>query len=385
MPNRQGLTGPWRFLKVLSGFMIAPMSDLVHLATIELRGHQRKFTAYLQLLGLAGGDGVAVLTGGVRGWAEALGCSPGWPRQLLSDLEERGLIGVEFYPGEGGLVAEVDLRPSADRSLIESAPAEPEPEPERGSHQDAEPRSADSISDRSPPTPPHVEDHDSMCGGGGGDAKADNEFIDQVVEQDRPVYAALRRLGVGYPAALECAPLATLDQIARLEDSARRKPADDVAAWVVDGIRNGRGRRSALANRIAQRRQEAPLAVNPPRPPRDPNDQLRSAIRAQLGEPAERPAARASPAPAPPAGLRQRWQAAQGLLKSQVTPGEFDTWLRWLDLVELAGGAAVVRAPSAVVAATVRQRYASLIRRVLGDLEATPVQLRVEPAAAAAD
>lgn len=119
-------------------------------------------------------------------------------------------------------------------------------------------------------------------------------------------------------------------------------------------------------------------------PGEEPNEQLRAALKAQL-----------APSPAPtrpaPAGTRlapdlhQRWQAAQGLLRNQLAAGEFDTWLRRLDLAELAAGVATLVAPSAEIAEGALRRHGATIRRVLGDLVGTPVQLRIVAATPAAD
>jgi hypothetical protein len=115
----------------------------------------------LRIYALAGTDGVAVLNGGVRGWAEALGCGRSYPKVLFGELERLGIIhGVEFYPGEGGQVAEVYLEPAADSITDQAlAPALP-PDGHDGSHQDAECHAADRSLIEPPHTPLYGTDHD---------------------------------------------------------------------------------------------------------------------------------------------------------------------------------------------------------------------------------
>lgn len=117
--------------------------------------------AAMRLYQIAGGDGIAVLTGGVRGWAEHLGCGRGYPKQLFAELEAVGVIlGIEYYPGDGGQVAEVNLRRAADSITDPSTPAEIVPPDHDRSHQDA----VDDPTIRSlivsPHTPLYGTDHD---------------------------------------------------------------------------------------------------------------------------------------------------------------------------------------------------------------------------------
>lgn len=77
---------------------------------------------------------------------------------------------------------------------------------------------------------------------------------------------------------------------------------------------------------------------------------------------------------------RQLWQYTLDQLQAQVTPQEFDTWLRWATLRELdqANRLATVVAGSPRYADGLRQRYALPMRRALSDALGYPVQLVVE-------
>ena len=77
---------------------------------------------------------------------------------------------------------------------------------------------------------------------------------------------------------------------------------------------------------------------------------------------------------------RNLWQTALGQLRTQVTPQEFDCWLRGVTLRELdeANHLATVVATSSLHADALRKRYALPMRRVLADILGYPVQLVVE-------
>ncbi len=154
------------------------MDQIVQLLELDLRRSPTQIRALVRLHCLAGADGVAVLRGGVRGWAEELGCSLGYPRQLLAELESAGLIGgLDIYPARGGRVAEVHIDPK--RSMIESPdtpPAVTDPPP----HQDAEPRSMI----ESPPHPPmwnHDLKQQQQCAEPESDTPAGSDGADRWV------------------------------------------------------------------------------------------------------------------------------------------------------------------------------------------------------------
>lgn len=77
---------------------------------------------------------------------------------------------------------------------------------------------------------------------------------------------------------------------------------------------------------------------------------------------------------------RNLWQYTLAQLQAQVTPQEFDTWLRGATLRELdhANRLATVVAGSPRYADGLRQRYALPMRRALSDALGYPVQLVVE-------
>lgn len=335
---------------------------------------------------LAGADNVVTLTGGVRGWAEILGCSPSWPKTLLHELERRNFIaGVEIYPGEGGLVAEVYLlqatTTTTTRSVIESAPipdAADEPAEIAVPHQDAKSDPTDSISDRTPPTPPHVVHDESMCGGGGEIAHPC-----ELADQDLPAYRELLDLGVGRPEAEALAPLTSLVQIRYLVASGRREPARDLPAWVVAGIRDGRRPPQHLAPLVAKR-QAAPPPVAPAPAPAEP-----------APPPDDAPLLAASPpAPPPPADpARRRFQMAAEWalmeLRRRVTRQERDAWLHGLRIEPGDDGDAVLIARDALHRDGLA-RYAGQLARELGSaLGRPPLRVRIvtagEQFAAAAD
>ncbi|NTU85107.1 MAG: hypothetical protein HGA45_38065, partial [Chloroflexales bacterium] len=77
------------------------------------------------------------LHGGVRGWAETLGCAAGYPKMLFRLLEQYGYVaGVDYYPGAGGQVVAVQLARPDDHPVIVSAPPTG-PAPAAEAHQDA--------------------------------------------------------------------------------------------------------------------------------------------------------------------------------------------------------------------------------------------------------
>lgn len=116
--------------------------------------------AALRLYQLAGADGVAVLTGGVRGWSETLGCGRSYPKVLFAELEQLEIVeGVEFYAGEGGQVAEVHLTP-ADSITDQTSPPAPSADDHAPPHQDAENHAADRSVIATPHTPLYGTDHD---------------------------------------------------------------------------------------------------------------------------------------------------------------------------------------------------------------------------------
>lgn len=102
------------------------------------------------------------------------------------------------------------------------------------------------------------------------------------------------------------------------------------------------------------------------------------------------PPERAAPPPRPPrqAGpdpaLRRLWQAAQGQLRAQLALGEFDTWLRRLELVSLADGVATLTAPSAEIARAAEQRHGRTIRDALSTCAGGLLRVQVIHAAPAA-
>lgn len=143
---------------------MVPQPSTIAQLSVQLRG-AAQLRGYLALRDLAGADGVAVLRGGVRGWAEAMGCSAAYPKRIFAELEAAGLIaGLEFYPARGGQVVEVHL--TSTRSMIESVDTSP-PADDLPPHQDAATRSMI----ESPPHPP-MRNHESMQQQQHGDAVA---------------------------------------------------------------------------------------------------------------------------------------------------------------------------------------------------------------------
>jgi hypothetical protein len=346
-----------------------------------------------RLYQLAGADGVTILTGGVRGWSAALGCGLSYPKILFAELEALEIIGVEFYPGEGGQVAEIHLQqaePIARSIADQPPPAEPTSVTHEIPHQDAVEDPPDRSLIATPQTPLYGTNHESkqqQHDRAREDAKPDRAFLTEVLLAEFPgADRALLAAWQADPYVNNCSAA-----VAALAGSPRATLAD----WRVDLAaaqdRPGVGWPGGLVlaawsrgERITPRRQALPPPAPRGRaaPPAESAEALRAALRTSPAlQPRSEPSpARASP-PGPSPGLRQLWRAAIGTLRAQIPPGEFDNWLRGLDLVALADGAATLRAPSAEVAGAVERRYATQIRRTLGDLVGAPVQLRLEAAA----
>lgn len=370
----------------------------------ELQREWRMRAALEALYELAGADGVVLLTGGVRGWAETLGCSPGWPRKLLAELERRTFVdGVEIYPGEGGLVAEVHLFPVPQRSVIDQRPpaaTRPAPPEIAGSHQDATQHVPDSISDRSPPTPPNkVLNHDSMQQQQHAHARVaeglegpERSVLSRLLRADFPDAApALLATWEADPAvdltdaayaALAGRPEATAEEWAI--DLARAKDRPEVetpiafvlAIWAGGGRVSPR-RSSPLVERPQQaaRRQVAPSPA-PARPDPAPPPAPR-----RLDDAAPPTVPRASPAE------RERLrllQFALGQLQAVYSSKDLMDWgLNRAQVAQVADGAAVISLPG-YDQRRPPQKLLDAFRRVCRDaLRVGRVEL-VDPAAYAA-
>jgi hypothetical protein len=298
--------------------MVSQSPYYVESARIDLRRYPAARDAYEQLCELADASGVITLEGGVRGWAQTLGCALGYPKKLLAQLEAAGYVaGVEFYPGEGGQVAEVHLvapahdqpliNASPDRSLIHQAPAPapglaPSPIPHQDAKSPAPAASGVTRPDRSliesPQTPRYgTKDSESMCGGGGGGGRMRESDQGDQTPEHQAIRQALIEFGVPADVAEDLAPRATLAQLANLQASAAERAADPVA-WVIAGVRAGRGKPAAPLPAATQR----PERRRGPGGPRDDaaaEEERRASLRAFAERQAAERAAEAVP-PAPP-------------------------------------------------------------------------------------
>lgn len=343
----------------------------------ELRREWAMLAGLEQLYELAGSDGVVVLSGGVRGWAGVLGCSLGWPKKLLLELERRNFIaGIEFYPGEGGQVAEVHLFADSisDRSEAPAetpAAARPVEAEDRGSHQDAELRSADSISDRSPPNPPCGTDHDSS---------QQQQHAHTLSREDDPTGGRLARLlRQSFPQAdralIEAwAADPRIDDVKAAHDALAGFPRATLADWRADlaaaeeragidtppgfvlAIWSRGGRVTPPRGRPAsrRRRQEVEAHVAPPAKPRAPAPEPPAETALLVEEP---PAPRPRPAPAHPA-----WPAALGEARELLGRQEYNAWLLQAQLLGVEGNVARIAVPTPG-GLTLPQRITAAIRR----------------------
>lgn len=379
--------------------MIAPSPFFDQSARLDLRRYPATRDGYERLCELADASGVVLLTGGVRGWAETIGCSYGYPKTMLRQLEGLGYVdGIEYYPGEGGLVAEVHLhRP--DRSLIESEPPLPVERVHEIPHQDAGEESADRSLIESPHTPLYgthdskqQQQHEAHTVSAGTDRVLTQQLLAEFPQADRALLAAweanprVNKLDAARE-ALAGFPRATLSDwqtdLANAEAARARGIAWPeglvLACW-------------SRGERVSPPRSKAPSP--PPERPTRPVQRGRevldtTAARAWIEQqggivnapPAPTPGA--APAPRQDPELIRRWQAALVELRQQLAPGEFDVWLRETRLVALAGDEATIAAPQGVVAGL--GRYQRQIRRALGDVLGGSVQVRIVTATPAAD
>lgn len=421
--------------------MIAQPTYFDKAARLDLRRYPAARDAYELLCELADASGTVTLSGGVRGWSEALGCSRGYPKALFALLEEMGYIdGIDYYPGEGGQVAEIHLRAPADRSLIESEPSPGHEAP----HQDAVNDSLDRSLIESPQTPLYGTDHESKQQQQHGRAHAgvavpDRAFLTAFLLREFPqadpaLIAAWQAdprvddLTMAHQ-ALTGFPAATLTDwrtdlaLAEKRDDVGRLVGFVLAIWskggrVTEDRRTSRPppslaeraqakHRQAVvpsANRVADKRQLEPRRSDIEAAP-DLSDVEREPWlrRFDAAAPDDRPdvlhqfwtwwgereQARKLAPPTPPGAvkLNQVWQATLGALQAQFTRQEFDTWLRGAVLVALEDGTATVQASSALHQQGLAGRYQAPLRRALGDVVGYPVAVRVitRQAAAAAD
>lgn len=237
--------------------MVAQSPYYVQSARIELRRCPAAREAYERLVELADASGVITLEGGHRGMATTLGCAVGHIKAVFERLVDAGLVAhVEFYPGEGGVAAEVQLAaPGIDpRSTNETLPARssnsitPAPAPDDQPHQDAIRRTdtapAACSTNETPHTPLYgTHDSESMCGGGGARMREGEPPTAHPAEppEQQAIRQALLAFGVPADVAADLAPRATLAQVENLQASAAERATDPVA-WVIAGIRNGRGK-----------------------------------------------------------------------------------------------------------------------------------------------
>lgn len=70
------------------------------------------------------------------------------------------------------------------------------------------------------------------------------------------------------------------------------------------------------------------------------------------------------------------WQSALNILRSQISPGEFDAWFRLTRLIEFADGEATVSAPDHA-RAVLSERFVRLIGRALGETMGGLVRVRI--------
>lgn len=408
--------------------MIAQPPHITQLL-LDLR-RPKQLKGCIRLFELASASGVAILTGGVRGWAEALGCGLSYPKILFAELEALEIIaGVEYFPGEGGQVAEVHLlQPDSitdQRERTFGLPAAGD-----ASHADA----VDEAPDRSlivPPRTPHVDDHESM--------QQQHAHVRENSKPDSTLTRFLLREVPGADVALlnawEANPQVNDCKAAR--DALISSPGATLADWRAD-LAAAEDRPStawpvglvlacwARGERVTPRRTPPVVTPTPrqrdgragpsaPRAPSLPNDREiredtellpgdRDAFLAQYAAAPDDTARAevlcafrrawatryeadlvsqqqtAAPAGYPPASsiqLRQIWQAAMGACQTKIARQEFDAWLRGSVLLAFEGGTATVLAPSQIHKEGLERRHLILVRRSLGDVIGAPVQVRV--------
>ena len=165
----------------------------------------------------------------------------------------------------------------------------------------------------------------------------------------------------------------------------------DVASRIVAACKAAPGRRSlpglvAYYLDIYQRTGEEFAPPAAPAGSEAAAEQLRAefrALAAQQPQDRERPVSTGPPsaelarsASTPPA-LRPIWQAALATLQAALPAAEFDTWLRPAQLAGLDAGNATVTAPTADHASALQARYATPLRRALGDAAGRPLQVTI--------
>src|SRR5262245_59154992 len=93
-------------------------AEILTLIQDTFRRRPALLCAYIALRLIASSEPSITLTGGVRGWAVALGCSLGYPKTALNTLADEGYIEVLYGDNGDAVITLCDRSLIADQSTI---------------------------------------------------------------------------------------------------------------------------------------------------------------------------------------------------------------------------------------------------------------------------